>query len=181
MGQQVRQARVLEKLIDSLATVRGGSRELDIVVSFVLGDDSSESGRMIHLMVEEGYPWNIISELLDHGVPAYTSSLDATLPGENVVLSMFSPKRSKWAAVQKTAGRTTIMAWAATECLARRRAALMTLNGAIRKPRDPAAVVRAPADSIPVKPLFSGPNPPSSAGSGGPEAEAEEKEWKILF
>ncbi len=176
MGQKIRQARVLEKLIDSLATARGGSRELDIIVSFVLGDKSSESGQMIPLLVEEGYPWNIISELLDQEVPAYTSSLDATLPGENVVLTMFSPKRSKWAAVQKTAGRTTIMAWAATECLARRRAALMTLNGAIRKPRNPAAVARAPLD-----PLFVEPIPPSSTGSRTPQAEVEEKEWKILF
>ena len=104
----------------SLGRAPKGGRELDIVVSFVLGDTSSEAGKMIQLLVEEGYPWDVISELLDEELPAYTSSLDAALPGENVVLAAYAKKRKQWVAVHRRPDGGQISAWAASECLARR-------------------------------------------------------------
>ncbi len=155
--------RVYEKLILSLTSARRGRRELDIVVAFVLGDTTSEAGKMIALFVEEGYPWDVISELLDEDLPAYTTSLDAAPPGENVVLAAYSKKRRQWVAVNRAENGDQVSAWAATECLARRLAGLQAHHNA--------------------KALASG------AQAAKPEAPAEEsetenesgEEWRILF
>ena len=119
MVHQHTRAKVLEKLIESLQNADRGSRELDIIVSFVLGDTSSDAGKMIHLLVEESYPWDVIAELVDEDLAPYSTSLDAAVPEENIVMSLYSPRRSRWAAVHRTPAEEHVIAWAATECLAR--------------------------------------------------------------
>ncbi len=165
MLHQSTKARVYEKLILSLTSARRGQRELDIVVSFVLGDTTSEAGKLIELFVEEGYPWDVISELLDEDLPAYTTSLDATPPGENVVLAAYSKKRKQWVAVHRAEDGTQVSAWAATECLARRLAGLQARQG----PNERAAGFHAASPEAPAK---------------TPAAESETEsgeEWRILF
>lgn len=192
MSQRTTRARVLGKLLESLGTAETGSRELDIVIAYVLGDTSSEAGQMIQLLVGEGYSWDIVSELLDEELAPYTRSLDAAIPGEHIVLSLYSPRRRRWAAVQGSEEDAMpgaeALSWAATECLARRRAALRTLFGrharetagestdetaaAPRQPRQaPTETAAAPAAAPAATP------PPAPA----PEEKAAAEEWKILF
>ena len=112
--------RVCDKLLESLGSARRGGRELDIIICYLLGDTSGEAGKMIQLLVEEGYPWNVVAELLDEELPPYTTTLDAALPGENIVLALHSPRRGRWAAVHETPAGEQVLVWAASECLARR-------------------------------------------------------------
>ncbi|MCH6588683.1 MAG: hypothetical protein IH805_10290, partial [Proteobacteria bacterium] len=65
MIHQSTRKRVCDKLLESLGGARRGGRELDIIICYLLGDTSSEAGKMIQLLVEEGYPWNVVAELLD--------------------------------------------------------------------------------------------------------------------
>jgi len=188
MSQRTTRARVLGKLLESLGTAETGSRELDIVIAYILGDASSEAGRMIQLLVGEGYSWDIVSELLDEDLAPYTSSLDAAVPGERIVLSLYSPRRSRWAAVQGSPSvaeppGAEALSWAATECLARRRAALQALYGQhAHVPADEAAAMRqhssararAPGPAAP--PAATSPRAPAAEGS-----ESSREEWKILF
>lgn len=175
MVHQSTKTKVFEKLVASMQSAERGSRELDIVISFLLGDTSSDAGKMIQLLVEEGYPWDVISELLDEDLPAYTSSLDAALPGENIVLSAYSPRRAKWAAVHRTAQGAHLLDWAASESLARRLAALKALRPDLLRPREARASGPAPPRARPAAPAEPG---PAAAGQAGHEAD---EEWKILF
>jgi hypothetical protein len=165
----------------SLASAETGSRELDIIISFVLGATSGEAGRLVALLVEEGYPWDIVSELLDHDLPAYTSSLDAAIPGENIVLSIYSSRRRRWGAAHGTADGQHVLRWAATECLARRLAALSALIAAASDAETTVAATPG-TDSPPVEyglpdePAESPPMPSEPA-----DDDEAEPEWKILF
>ncbi|HEY5597613.1 MAG TPA: hypothetical protein VIK47_02300, partial [Kiloniellales bacterium] len=103
MRHQGARTKVLDRLLASLAEAAQGSRELDIIISFVLGATSGEAGKLVELLVDEGYPWDIVSELLDHDLPSYTTSLDAAVPGENIVLSAYSSRRRQWGAAQRLA------------------------------------------------------------------------------
>jgi len=205
MSQRTTRARVLGKLLESLGTAEKGSRELDIVIAYVLGDTSSEAGQMIQLLVGEGYSWDIVSELLDEELAPYTRSLDAAIPGEQIVLSLYSPRRRRWAAVQGSEEDAMpgaeALSWAATECLARRRAALRTLFGrhareaageaaaAPRRAREaaaPPAAAPAPAAPPPAQAAPSlaqaAPSPaPAAAPPPAPEEKIAAEEWKILF
>ena len=128
MIHQSTRRRVWEKLLESLGGAEAGGRELDIIIHYLLGSQAEDAGgeasQMIELLVEEGYPWEVVSELLDAALPPYTTTLDAALPGENIILALHSPRRGRWAAVHKTPAGQQVLAWAASECLARRRAAL---------------------------------------------------------
>ncbi len=150
---------------------------------------------MIQLLVEEGYPWHVVSELLDEELPPYTTTLDAALPGENIVLALYSPRRGRWAAVQETPAGEQVLVWAASECLARRRAALKAMR-AILLPRAapaPAKPAARPAPRAVPRPATGAGAPQPAARSHGwslepdPEAAQEdapeegEEEWKILF
>ncbi|MFQ6017160.1 MAG: hypothetical protein ACE5KF_03100 [Kiloniellaceae bacterium] len=172
-------AKVFEKLIESLVHADAGSRELDIVVSFVLDDTATESGQMIRLLVEEGYAWDTVTELLDAELPSYTRCLDSRVPGENIVLAMYSAKRSRWAAVHRAPDGANFLAWAATESLARRLAALKGLRaGGFAAPRHPGAATGRGAAAG----LGTG-RPGKAAAPARPEPPEEpaEEDWKILF
>ena len=198
MLHQSTRAKVFDQLLSSLARARQGKRELDIIVSFVLGDTSSEAGKMIQLLVEEGYPWDVISDLLDEDLPAYTTSLDARVPGENVVLSAYSRKRKQWVAIHRLAGGEQLTAWAATECLARRLSGLQarqrrSQRAASQTPTRPAAP-QAPrpkpsprpspapraAPAVPPKPPRP-PKPPIPPRPSNEDTTESDREWRILF
>jgi hypothetical protein len=198
MIHQSTRRRVWDKLLESLGGAEAGGRELDIVIHYLLGsqaeDAGGEAGQMIELLVEEGYPWEVVSELLDAELPPYTTALDAALPGENIVLALHSPRRRRWAAVHQTPGGQQVLVWAASECLARRRAALKGLGAKLpaRATAAPASPAK-PAAPSPVKPAPGAFGPKPAPGAHGwsrmpeaatPDAEASEEaetEWKILF
>ncbi len=162
MIHQSTRRRVCDMLLESLGSAEAGGRELDIIISYLLGEAAGEAAgetnQMIQLLVEEGYPWHVVAELLDAELPPYTGALDAALPGENITLVLYSSKRQRWAAVHKTPSGEQVLVWAASECLARRRAALKALRATLA----PSAAAEARAERT--------------------EATAEgESEWKILF
>ena len=186
MIHQSTRKRVWDKLLESLGGAEAGGRELDIVIHYLLGsqaeDGGGEASQMIELLVEEGYPWEVVSELLDAELPPYTTALDAALPGENIVLALHSPRRGRWAAVHKTPGGQQVLVWAASECLARRRAALKAIGANL-----PARAAPAPARTAKPTPRAQGwSRIPEAAIPGAAAQDAEtpeevETEWKILF
>jgi hypothetical protein len=189
MIHQSTRRRVCDKLLESLGSAERGGRELDIIISYLFGEPpgeaASETNQMIQLLVEEGYPWQVVSELLDAELPAYTGSLDAALPGENVVLTLYSAKRKRWAAVHKTPADEHVLVWATSECLARRRAALKALRATLAPP-----AAAGPAEPAPQR-APEGAHQAASPHGWGRSAEARteqteapaegESEWKILF
>ncbi len=195
--------RVCDKLLESLGSARRGGRKLDIIICYLLGDTSSEAGKMIQLLVEEGYAWHVVAELLDEELPPYTTTLDAALPGENIVLALYSPRRGRWSAVHETPAGEQVLVWAASECLARRRAALKAMRATLlpqplpaKPPAPTKPAARATARAVPRPPT----HPPTGAEAPQPAAsphgwslapdpetapedapEEGEEEWKILF
>jgi len=156
--------RVCDKLLESLGSARRGGRKLDIIICYLLGDTSSEAGKMIQLLVEEGYAWHVVAELLDEELPPYTTTLDAALPGENIVLALYSPRRGRWSAVHETPAGEQVLVWAASECLARRRAALKAMRATLLPqplPAKPPAPAK-PAAPLPVEPAVSAPAKPTA-------------------
>ncbi len=207
MIHQSTRKRVCDKLLESLGSARRGGRELYIIICYLLGDTASEAGKMNQLLVEEGYPWNVVAELLDAELPPYTATLDAALPGENIVLALHSPRRGRWAAVHETPTGEQVLVWAASECLARRRAALKAMRATLLPrpapvPAKPTAPTKPPAPAKPTaRPAPRAvPRPPTGAKAPQPAAsphgwsltpdpeaapadaaEEGEEEWKILF
>ena len=167
--------RLLQKVIGALSEAREGGAALDVRISVALGDLQSGSAKLLRLFVEEGYDWAVISNLLDEQVPPYTTSLDASVPGENIVGVLYSRKRGRWAAIHRAAdGREEGPVWAATEALARRAAGLtgqLSQHGV--------GPDRAAPPAVPDKPPQAA--APSQAGGTETEAEDELPDWKILF
>ncbi len=195
MIHQSTRKRVCDKLLESLGGARRGGRELDIIICYLLGDTSSEAGKMIQLLIEEGYPWNVVAELLDEELPPYTTTLDAALPGENIVLALHSPRRGRWAAVHQTPAGEQVLVWAASECLARRRAALKAMRATLlprparapAKPPAPAKPAGRPAPraaprAVPRPPTGAeAPRPPTgpSTGAEAPRPAASPHGWSL--
>lgn len=118
----------IDDLIGALECAPDGGTDLDRRIAFQLGLPIGESDQMIKLLLFEGYGWDVISELVQSENPCFSTSLDARIPGENIVLAMHSSKRGQWAAIHRSAGGVDFLAWAASEALARRAAALRGLR-----------------------------------------------------
>ena len=117
-------ADVLDTLIDALAAARGGSRELDIRIDYGLGVMLSGGADLATTMIQEGISWQTVSGVLESRVPAYTTSLDAAIEGENIAFTIRSERRGKWGAMHRACCGKEVLVWATTEALARRLAAL---------------------------------------------------------
>lgn len=76
------------------------------------------------LMFREGISWDTVKQVLDAQIPLFTTSLDAALEGENITFVVHAIRQGKWGAMQRTRHGEEILAWAATEPLARRLAAI---------------------------------------------------------
>jgi hypothetical protein len=129
-------ADVLDTLIDALAAAPGGSRELDIRVDYGLGVMLSGRTDVAATMIREGISWQTVSGVLESRVPAYTTSLDAAIEGENVAFTIRSDRRGKWGAMHRARCGREVLVWAATEALARRLAALEGRRADIRHARE---------------------------------------------
>lgn len=128
MTQASRDEHTIDDLIAALEHAPEGSADLDRMVAFQLGLPIGESDQMIKLLLFEGYSWDVISELVQSENPCFTTALDARIPGENIVLAMQSAKRGQWAAIHRGASGADFIAWASSEPLARRAAALRGLR-----------------------------------------------------
>ena len=84
------------------------------------------------LLIKEGVSWPTVQETLNEIVPPYSTSLDAALRGEEIVFAIRSAKGRRWGAMQRTASGGEELAWAATEPLARRLAALKSWRAELK-------------------------------------------------
>jgi hypothetical protein len=181
--------KLLGKVISSLGEAPRGGEDIDIRISVALGDLQSGSAKLLRLFVEEGYDWNVISSLLDEQVPPYTTSLDAKVPGENIVGVLYSRKRGRWAAIHRAPdGREEGPVWAATEALARRAAGLTGImsqewmgQDQQIEPKLPDKPPRELADESADELADESADESADAGGTEPEAEEEPSDWKILF
>lgn len=114
----------LAELIAALGAARQGSADLDIKIEYCVGVAFDQRTDVAGILIEEGFTWNTVGAALEDRVPPYTTSLDASAPGENVVFVIRSDKRDKWGAVHRSEDGREHLAWAATECIARRLAGL---------------------------------------------------------
>ncbi|WP_119460361.1 hypothetical protein [Rhodospirillaceae bacterium SYSU D60014] len=143
MKNEDRLPNTADDLIGALESAQKGSRTLDVQLAFKLGEaggsmeDFPATTRLpakwhalgdfpaiAKIMLDEGFSWQSVCDVLDCEAPAYTTSLDAGIPGENIVFVIRSAKRNQWGAIHKTADGEEIFGWGATEVLARRTAAL---------------------------------------------------------
>ncbi len=114
----------LTTLLPVLERAPTGSARLDLLISYVVDDASPDDLRRIELFSSEGHVPERIAALLGYVPPPYTTQLDASMPGENIVLSMFSNAKGLWAAIHRRSSGAEDLHWGATEALARRIAAL---------------------------------------------------------
>lgn len=123
----------LGALICELESAKCGSKALDVRIhyGFRMSDDKGED--VASLLIREGVSWPTVQAALDEIVPPYSTSLDAALEGEEIVFSVRSSRDHRWGAMQRTASGGEELAWAATEPLARRLAALRSLRANLQK------------------------------------------------
>lgn len=110
-------------LIRELEAAAAGSAALDQRIEHCLAGLGLRAD-LTELLVNEGVSWPVVAETARDRVPRYTTSLDAAIAGEDILFAMRSAARGKWAAVQRSFGGREVLAWAATEPLARRLAAV---------------------------------------------------------
>lgn len=172
----------IDDLIGALERAPDGGTDLDRRIAFQLGLPIGESDQMIKLLLFEGYGWDVISELVQSENPCFTTAVDARIPGENIVLSMLSTKRGgQWAAIHRSVGGTDFMAWAATEPLARRAAALRGLRAVSSFDMRSSASGAATLTERPAAPTAPVDAPPDADEEGATRDAAAGSEWKILF
>lgn len=177
MGEHKRKDGIVGRVVSALATAPAGSQELDCMISYALELARGEFDQvMMELLVNEGFSWNVISEIWEGKVARYTQSLDADIEGENIAFAMKSERREQWAAVHKAADGTEYVAWARTEILARRLAALKGILAEADKRRgrteasEDEDAEESSADEGPLH-VFS------AAGGSARDAES----WTVLF
>lgn len=168
MSRHLRQREFVENLIRTIETAEEGGQRLDSVVAYLLGEGDADTDEIIDLIVQEGYPLEVSGELVDADVSPFSTSLDAKLPGENIVLTMFASRKNQWMAIHRSSDGNDSVAWARTECLARRAAAL---KGKWAQTKVLAEIARGVA----------GEDDPEGSDQEDPDGPGDENPWKILF
>ena len=126
----------LGALISELESAKDGSQSLDIRLHYgfrILGGHGED---MASLLIKEGVSWPTVQATLNEIVPPYSTSLDAALQGEEIVFAIRAAKGHRWGAMQRTASGGEELAWAATEPLARRLAALKSSHAELKNSLD---------------------------------------------
>lgn len=118
---------VMRKLVSALESAPEGSAILDLQLGRDLRsqqiavNDVAVHGLMAELSAET------IENIVGETVVPFTRSLDAVLPGENIVFSMYSGDKKLWVSVQRDSSGQEFVSWAASEPLSRRAAALRSI------------------------------------------------------
>jgi hypothetical protein len=178
MSEHKRKDGIIRRVVSALETAPHGSQELDCMISYALELARGEFDQlMMELLVNEGFSWNVISEIWEGKVAPYTQSLDGSIEGENIAFVMKSERREQWAAVHKAPDGEEYVAWARTEILSRRLAALKGIlaeadkrRGTIAASEDDDDAEDAPTDPEQLRMVSAG---------GGSAREAEN--WTVLF
>ena len=191
----------LDELIDALVAAGEGDRTLDMQIEYCLGVALGDRIDIAGVLIKEGISWETVSQTLDARVPEYTSSLDAAVKGENIEFAVKSVKRERWGAMHRSKHRQEFLAWAATEPLARRLAALKGRRADMLIDRERArqqSIDAEPAQNRESSPELIEPRveddrkarqrmqsrePPLELTNSLPEEddEADELDWKVLF
>ena len=114
----------LAALIAEIEEATSGNSALDARIHFGFRVATRRSPDIAALLIEQGITWPTVEAVLDDQIPPFTTSLDAALEGEDIIFVVRSAKQRRWGAMQKAGGGEEILAWAATEPLARRLAAI---------------------------------------------------------
>ena len=117
-------AAALGTLIEEVEAALSGSQELDIRIHYAFRILGGHDGNIAALLTDEGVSSPTVEEILKEIIPPYSTSLDAALLGEEIVFAIKSSRGPRWGAMQRTASGGETLAWAATEPMARRLAAL---------------------------------------------------------
>lgn len=193
MQDNVDDLAALDELIETVEMAERGSRTLDIRIEYCLGVALGGRVDIAGTLIEEGISWETVSETLDSRVPAYTTSLDAAVEGEAIEFAVKSEKRERWGAMHRSKNRQEFLAWAATEPLARRLAALKGRRADLLIEREREAAQKAAQkaaekvaqkaaqekDSEPEQTLKA--SDPFAFTSVDDDTETEKQDWKVLF
>ncbi len=180
MSQLKRKDDIIGRVMSALETAPHGSQELDCMISYALELARGEFDQvMMELLVNEGFSWDVISEIWEGKVAPYTQSLDSSIEGENIAFAMRSERREQWAAVHKSRDGEEYLAWANTEIMSRRLAALKGIVAEAGKRTPESNGVEAvdnddPEDNVPAEPEHL---PRVSAAGSRRDAES----WSVLF
>lgn len=167
----------LDELIETVELAERGSRSLDIRIEYCLGVALGGRVDIAGTLIAEGISWETVSETLESRVPPYTTSLDAAVEGEAIEFAVKSEKRERWGAMHRSKHRQEFLAWAATEPLARRLAALKGRRADLLIERDRAAAQEE--ESEPEEVLKA--SDPFAVTPVDDDTETEKQDWKVLF
>ena len=170
----------LATLLPALDRAVQGSPRFDLLIAYLVDPGSADDRRRLELFRANDYRPERIAALLGHAPPPYTTRLDAAVPGENIVLSMYSAPRARWVAIHRRPSGEEDMHWGATEPLARRIAALHAM-AEVGTGAGIAVAGRLADDwsTIQDHPASNEPDAQERAPAGLDEGDAEP--WKILF
>lgn len=128
----------VQELIVKLEKLTGPDREADVLIAAAIDWEGPLVHRPVSQFIKDMGGVSAVVKSFDSGglnafryIPEYTSSIDAALPGEDIVVTAElnphpdKPEEKKWMALQRGA---KIAAYARTEALARRIAALRALS-----------------------------------------------------
>lgn len=155
----------LDALIGEIEGAPVGNAALDARIHFGFRIATRRATDVAALLIEQGVTWPTVEAILDEQIPPFTTSLDAALENEDITFIVRSAKRQLWGAMQKARCGVEVLAWAKTEPLARRLAAIRAWRLDLEKS---AAAATAPA------------TPPLEQAASA-ETPASEKEWEVAF
>lgn len=155
-----------DALITELESAPVGNAALDARIHFGFRIATRRAPDIAALLIDQGITWPTVEAVLDEQIPPFTTSLDASLESEDITFAVRSGKRQLWGAMQKARCGEEVLAWAATEPLARRLAAIRAWRLDLEKP---SAAASAKSLTTPL-------NRREPA-----ETPAGEKEWEVSF
>lgn len=171
-------AQVISKLIQALEAADKGDSVLDLRLSRCPGIESPKHVGAGDSALLADFKTETVEDILGEMVSPFTRSLDACLPGENIVFSMFSERRNSWVAVDRDSDGNEWVSWASTETLARRAAALRRILGDARYEVPSEGPGSVGDDRIPERVAESDPGEQSTEHDG---ADDDPVAWEVRF
>jgi hypothetical protein len=165
------------ELVVALESAPNGEPALDLRIRHGIPDAELRIAATDAAITAELSP-DSVEAILGDMVSPYSRSLDASLPGENIVFTMCSREKGKWVAVQRDGDGREYVSWAATEALARRAAAIRCLArmGAGRPADAHVVPFVAAEDEVRARPAEAR----ATASENVPDT-AHQPAWKVSF
>lgn len=189
----------LDELIAEIEEAPEGNDALDARIHFGFRVIVGKSQDIATLLITEGISWPVVKAALDDSIPPFTTSLDESLDGEEIIFVLRSAKRRRWGAMQRATSGEEVLGWAHTEPLARRLAALKSwradIDAEMKKTStsvqdaavgpEPTSVVPLTTESAKPSPVIAPTANPDVRGSSALDTPGsdnnEDKDWEVLF